>query len=326
MELLGLIIFSFFSLCSFYYVYRVRGCARFASFSEYFRKGWPVFTPFNSVLYIFTKPKARKAIMNVDDFPELKIITENWQTIRSEAIQLRNSGGGSNIFDQTSDPNNKSHYDIGFRTFYKYGWRKFYLKWYGYTHLSALSRCPKTLEILKKIKTVNGAMFSILPVGGQLTRHLDPMACSLRYHLALDTPNSQDCFINVDENDYYWKNGEAFIFDETYIHYAKNNSQKERLILMCDIERPLFFIGRCFNYFYKILLKATLVPNTEEDSRGVVNIIFSTISPILKKAKVLKEKNRTLYLLLKYAINTTLLVLLVFLILGVIKLSSLVLT
>ena len=29
------------------------------------------------------------------------------------------------------------------------------------------------------------------------------------------------------------------LFDETYIHYAENTSGENRLILFCDIERPM---------------------------------------------------------------------------------------
>ncbi|MGH6634584.1 MAG: aspartyl/asparaginyl beta-hydroxylase domain-containing protein, partial [Gammaproteobacteria bacterium] len=54
---------------------------------------------------------------------------------------------------------------------------------------------------------------------------------SLRYHLGLVTPSSDDCFINVDGVPYSWRDGEAFLFDETYLHYARNDSDQYRLIL-----------------------------------------------------------------------------------------------
>ena len=31
------------------------------------------------------------------------------------------------------------------------------------------------------------------------------------------------------------------IFDETYLHWAVNDSRRGRLILLCDIERPMRF-------------------------------------------------------------------------------------
>ncbi len=305
--LIGLIMFFMFVATSITYVYAYRGQERFDSFNEYLRKGWPIFTPFNCILYIFTYKKALKPIISVKDFPELLAIQEHWQVISQEAQTLLENG----YFDHTKDPENNAYYDIGFRTFYKYGWSKFYLKWYGYTHSSALKHCPKTVEILKKVKIVNGAMFSYLPVGSQLTRHLDPVACSLRYHLGLKTPGQDTCFINVDGNNYSWRDGEGFIFDETYLHFAKNNSDVNRLILMCDIERPMFLIGPFINFIYKIAMRMSIVPNTSEDQRGFANKVFAGLSPVLKKTKALKESNPFRYKLIKHSVNFTLLLILV---------------
>lgn len=305
MLLIAFLIISFV-LGSLSYVYLYRGQARYENLSEYLRKGWPIFTPLNCLLYMFTQPRAMHPIMNLDKFKELEGLKQNWKIIRDEAIQLYEKG----FFNQTSKPGSGAYFDIGFRTFYKYGWSKFYLKWYGYTHQSALALCPNTVKLLSQYKTVNGAMLSILPPGSQLTRHLDPVACSLRYHLGLVTPNHNSCFINIDEVDYSWRDGEALLFDETYIHYAKNNTDQYRLILMCDIERPMHTLGLFINFLYKQLARLTVVPNLEEDKRGFVNIIFSSLAPLLQKSKQLKQTNRKAYLILKYAVNLTLLLIL----------------
>jgi beta-hydroxylase len=193
--------------------------------------------------------------------------------------------------------------------FYKYGWSKFYLNWYGYTHASAKRLCPNTVEILSRVPQVKGAMFSVLPAGSQLTRHLDPIACSLRYHLVLVTPNADECYINVDGTNYSWRDGEAFIFDETYLHYAQNNTDQCRMILMCDVERPLSSFGRVVHFFYSGITKLTVVPNMDGDKRGLVNVVFSTLAPLLMKTKILKQTNRPLYLTIKYTTNATLIAL-----------------
>jgi len=303
---------------SMQYAYRYRGNTRYEDFGEYIRKGWPIFTPFNCLLYIFTQKRAAKPVMNMADFPELKEIQDNWQVIAEEARALFDN----KAFDQITKEGAASYYDVGFRTFYKYGWSKFYLSWYGnYTHASAKRLCPKTTEILSRCKSVNGAMFSLLPPGSQLTRHLDPAATSLRYHLGLATPNSDDAFINVDGHDLSWRDGEALMFDETYLHYAKNNTSEHRLILMCDIERPMAWPGKIFNALvYKPLMSATLVPNTDEDKRGFANKMFSSVVPLLAKGKQLKQDNPPLYKIVKYSINTVLLAVILSLVAGIIYL------
>ena len=292
-----------FCLGSMAYVYNYRGKARYQNVSEYLRKGWLIFAPFNCMLYLCTKPKARPAIMHMGKFPELQEIQDNWETIRAEAMALRAAGG----FDSISEPNSASYYDIGFRTFYKYGWTKFYLNWYGYTHQSAKRSCPKTVEILSKIPSINGAMFSVLPPSGLLTRHLDPFACSLRYHLGLDTPNDDACYINIDDQKYSWRDGEPLLFDVTFLHFAHNDADKSRLILMCDIDRPMSWFGNLLNWPYKLILRATVVPNTDEDKRGLANKIFAGMAPILAKSKNLKQTNLVAYKALKFTVNSLLL-------------------
>lgn len=312
-----LLIFSFI-LGSITYVYLYRGKARYENLGEYLRKGWPIFSPLNCLLYMFTQSKARHPIINLDNFHELDKIQNNWEVIREEGVNLYRQ----RYFELTKKPGSQAFYDIGFRTFFKYGWSRFYLKWYGYTHDSAKKLCPNTVRILEQIPSVNGAMFSILPVNGQLTRHLDPLACSLRYHLGLDTPNSDDCFINVDGVSYSWRNGKALLFDETYPHYARNDSDQYRLILMCDVERPMNFLGRFINFFYKGLMRLTVVPNIEGDKRGFANILFSGLAPVNQKLKALKQTNKKLYLLIKYTINLTLILLAFAIIAGLLQIGN----
>ena len=316
----GLIMLIIVGFCvgSLAYAYSLRGEARWSGFGEYVRKGWPIFTPFNCLLYLFTERRARPPIMNMADFPELAELQENWETIRDEAMALMSEGG----FDAITDPDQASYYDIGFRTFYKYGWTKYYLTWYGYTHESAKQSCPKTVELLRKNPAVNGAMFSLLPPGGQLTRHLDPVACSLRYHLGLNTPNDDRCYISVDGREYSWRDGEPLLFDVTFLHFAHNDADRPRLILMCDIDRPMSFLGRFLNLPYKWLMRATVVPNTDQDQRGFANRVFSGLVPLLERSKNLKQTNLVAYKALKYTVNTILLLLVAGLVWGALQLLT----
>jgi beta-hydroxylase len=288
---------------SLLYVYRYRGSARYADLREYFRKGWPIFSPLNCLLYLTTQTRGSGAILDADNFPQLAPLKDNWETIRDEAVALHEQ----HYFDLTKRPGTPAYYDVGFRTFFKYGWSRFYLHWYGYTHHSARALCPKTVSILARVPSLNGAMFALLPPGSQLSRHADPMACSLRYHLGLATPNSDTCFINIDGRDHSWRDGKVLMFDETYLHYARNDSDQPRLILMCDINRPTNALGTLVNFLYKSLPRLSVVPNTEVDHRGFANRVFSWLSPLLGRSKALKQANRPLYLALKYSVNTLLL-------------------
>jgi beta-hydroxylase len=315
----GLSALAAFVAGSLAYVYAWRGRTRYAGFNEYVRKGWPIFSPLNCMLYLCTRARAGHSVMDLADFPELDPIREHWTTIRDEAVAVYEQA----YFDAPRDQANASHYDLGFRTFYKHGWSKFYLTWYGYTHASAQRLMPRTVALLESIPSVNGSMLTILPPGGRLTRHADPLACSLRYHLGLQTPNDDACFINVDGQTCSWRDGEALLFDETFLHYAENETDRPRLILMCDVERPMSFAGRLVNCFYKALASLTVVPNTDEDRRGLVNALFAGLAPFNARMGRLKATDRRLYKILKWTINCTLLLLLVGIVAGALYLLGL---
>ncbi len=305
-----------FSLGSMAYVYKFRGNARFHNLTEYLRKGWPIFAPLNCVLYLFTRKYGRSSVLDICQYPELSVLEENWGVIRDEGLALLEQG----YFDLLGQPGSVAYYDVGFRTFFKYGWRKFYLKWYGYDHESARKLCPKTQDILKSIPCINGALFSLLPPDSQLTRHLDPFACSLRYHLGLATPNSELCFISVDGRICFWRDGEPLLFDSTCIHFARNNSEQSRLILMCDIERPMNVFGRTFNSIYKLFMRQSIVPNTDEDKGGLANRLFRKLEPLLLHGKALKVSRPRVYRVIKFAINLVLILALLSIVWGAVQL------
>ena len=147
-------------------------------------------------------------------------------------------------------------------------------------------------------------MFTELPPGSRLVRHRDPYAGSLRYHLGLITPNDDRCFIEVDGERYSWRDGQGVMFDETYIHYAENGTDQNRIILLCDIERPMTTRwAQALNvWFSRNIMTAASSPNTEQDKTGGINQVFRYLYQLRLRAKALKKVNRTLYYVLKWLI------------------------
>ncbi|MFP5404954.1 MAG: aspartyl/asparaginyl beta-hydroxylase domain-containing protein, partial [Gammaproteobacteria bacterium] len=238
--------------------------------------------PINSLLYL-TSVVSSRPFHPPEIFPELQVLRDNWQVIREEGLHLLEQGRirKSQQFD-----------DVGFNSFFRTGWKRFYLKWYGESHPSAQALCPVTTKLLGTLPSVKAAMFAELPPGARLVRHRDPYAGSLRYHLGLDTPNSPDCFIEVDGERYFWRDGEGVIFDETYIHYAENTTGHDRLILFCDVERPLRYRwAAAFNrWFSRNVMAAASSPNSEGDATGGINRAFKHIYKIRLWGKELKKR------------------------------------
>ena len=243
--------------------------------------------PLNSLMILFSKVGSQP-YLDPKDFPDLKLLQDNWQVMREEALHL---DGRGNI--KAADTYN----DIGFNSFFRTGWKRFYLKWYGDDLQSAKDLCPKTVELLKQIPSIKAAMFASLPPGARLVRHRDPYAGSLRYHLGLITPNDPGCYIDVDGEQYHWKDGEVVMFDETYIHYAENTTDQPRIILFADIERPVYTpIMRWINHaFGSLVMTAAATQNVEGEPVGGLNKFFFHFYQLRAKAKVLKARNRTVY-------------------------------
>jgi beta-hydroxylase len=236
-------------------------------------------------------------ILNVAAFPELAKLRDNWQIIRDEALQLLKQG---QITTATG------HNDLGFNSFFKNGWKRFYLKWYDAPLPSAIEHCPKTVELLAQVPSVHGAMFALLPPGSKLNPHRDPFAGSLRYHLGLITPNDDACRIYVDGNMYSWRDGQDIVFDETYLHSAANDTQQTRVIIFCDVERPLrTSIMRAINRFVSnTLVRAASTQNVPTENVGLLNHLYATVgaisTPIDQFLDRLKHKNRRAFKLGKY--------------------------
>ena len=262
------------------------------------------FAPINLLMYLFSKAPATPFI-DTKRYPELNLLEDNWTLIRDEAIKQSDQGE-----IKSSDKRD----DAGFNSFFKTGWTRFYLKWYGKDHTSAQNLCPETLRLLAEIPAIKAAMFAFLPAGAKLVRHRDPFAGSLRYHLGLLTPNSKQCQMVVDGEIRHWQDGQSMMFDETYLHYADNQSGQDRLILLCDYERPLKFgLPKYINKFIALLLmRAAVSPNQTGDKTGWINRLFSVVYYIRIIGKKIKTRNKPLYIILKYLLIFTLIYILLF--------------
>jgi beta-hydroxylase len=253
-----------------------------------------IFAPVNLLMYA-ASAVPRTPLLDPRAFADLAPLREHWREIRDEAQALLDA-------DQVRP--SEGHRDVAFNTFFERGWKRFYLKWYDDFLPSAQALCPRTVALVRSIPSVHAALFALLPPGGKLAEHRDPYAGSLRYHLGLITPNSDACRILVDGEPYAWRDGEDVVFDETYIHRAENRTDQPRLILFCDVERPLRTpVMRGLNRFIAHhVLRVTSSRNAPDERLGLVNQLAGGVYQLRKLFRRAKKTNRTLYYALKYAL------------------------
>ncbi len=250
--------------------------------------------PYNLFVYLFSAVPNRP-LVDVARFPELDALRQHWETIRDEARVLH---------DQGHIGKSERHDDVYGNSLFKRGWRRFYVKWYGDFLPSARRLCPQTVALLERIPTVHAAMFSFVAPGSRLGKHRDPFAASLRYHLGLITPNSDGCRIYVDGHPYAWRDGQGVVFDETYVHWVQNDTEEGRIILFCDVERPLRGrIPRAINRFMiRYVLPATATRNVQGDRVGALNRFVERAYPVHLAGRRLKNMSRPLYYCLKFGL------------------------
>jgi len=250
--------------------------------------------PYNVLMYAFSAVPARP-YLDLRHFPELARLRDNWETIRTEAQALLDDGSITAA---------RNHADIGFNSFFQRGWKRFYLKWYDAPPPSALALCPRTVALLESIPSINAALFTFLPARSRLNEHRDPSAASLRYQLGLVTPNSDQCFIDVDGERYSWRDGGDVLFDETYLHFVENNTDQTRLVLLCDVERPLHGAPvRALNrLFERFVLRAAATRNDASEHVGWINRAYQPVGVVKGWLERAKRANKKGFNACKYAL------------------------
>lgn len=240
---------------------------------------------FNIPAYMLSKVPLTHRIEK-SHFSDLQVIEDNWEVIREEALALYENGHIA-VKD-----------DLPASSFYKDGrWTSFYLKIYDHDIPSAQQLAPKTMALLAQVPSMHIALFACLNPGKKINSHHDPFSYTLRYSLGLSTPNSDECGLVVNGDDYKWKDGDSIIFDETYFHSAYNHTETPRIILMTDIDRPLqwAWVQKLYYYFGWFFNGLFYMDNLDSSKSGIGNKLGKGLNSYKALLKRFKHWNKPLY-------------------------------
>jgi aspartate beta-hydroxylase len=121
-------------------------------------------------------------------------------------------------------------------------WSAFYLWKNGEIVPENAARCPATLRALEGAPLARiqnrapSVLFSQLRAGARIPPHTGMLNTRLIAHLPLVVPGK--CGFRVGNEVREWEEGRAWVFDDTIEHEAWNESDRTRVILLFDIERP----------------------------------------------------------------------------------------
>ena len=195
-----------------------------------------------SYFMYFREKEKEKLFYTTNDCPEMKIIEDNWQTIAKEIpffdieniekMKKRSRLAWNNNEGEKLAKNMKSEWIKGWQTDSK--WFNFPLMYHGKVIDKSDIICSKTIEILKKIPSIQIVGYSILLPKSKLDVHTDEAGKknnSMAYNLLL-TENCANLYVKNEK--YKHKLGKGVIFDSNNEHYADNEDNKIRVILYVE--------------------------------------------------------------------------------------------
>ena len=196
---------------------------------------------------------------DLSEYPELAVLAENYPLIRQECEHLIRSDlripGMEELTSYTSGG------------IHQIAWKSFMFKSGEFIEENC-ALAPRTADLLRNIPGVYTAFFSVLEPNQHIKAHWGYWKGFVRYHLGVVIPdNNRDskCWIRINPDaqsrtgdraaiqqgeKYFWHNGEAVLFDDTFLHEAANETDQVRVVLFLDVARnmvwPLALMNRLF--------------------------------------------------------------------------------
>jgi aspartyl/asparaginyl beta-hydroxylase (cupin superfamily) len=193
------------------------------------------------------------------EYPELDVLRQNYPLIRAECEQL--------IQSQLRIPGMEELTSYTSGGIHQIAWKSFMFKSGTFIEENC-ALAPQTAALLRGIPGVYTAFFSVLEQGQHIKAHWGYWKGFVRYHLGVIIPdNNRDnkCWIRINPDaqsrggdrtqieqgeKYFWHDGDAVLFDDTFLHEAANESDSVRVVLFLDVARkmpwPLALLNRLF--------------------------------------------------------------------------------
>lgn len=168
-------------------------------------------------------------------FPNSGKFIAAWREIRAEALgvaaNIRSVPRFHEIMKEQADISANDGRD----------WRMFILKAYGVASPRNMAACPVLASIVASSPDVLSASISFLAPGKRVPSHRGPFRGVLRFYLALSMPLTPDgrpgAVLTVAGREYRLSDGDCMLWDDTYPHAVRNDSEEVRIVLLLDVWR-----------------------------------------------------------------------------------------
>lgn len=178
--------------------------------------------------------------LDAAEFPWVADFEARWQDIRGELLAVLERPEEIPAFHQLSPDQHRISKGQNWKTF------AFYV--FGIKLEENCARCPATVAALEALPGLQNAWFSILAPRYHIPPHKGPTRAVVRVHLPLMVPaEAEACWLRVDDQVRNWELGKCLLFDDTYEHEVRNDTDEVRVVLFVDVDRPSDLVGRWFN-------------------------------------------------------------------------------
>lgn len=163
----------------------------------------------------------------VEDTLATQLLKDNYAVIKDEIVSYYNSGKEG--FAPMYVPHDYQNIN----------WQV--LNFYGFTlkNIDNIKKFPKLNAVLLQIPNMVGAQISVLKPHTRILAHISGSNALIRYHLGILIPGKYpDIGIRVRTEDKCWEEGGVFAFSESHRHFAWNNTDKHRIVLLVDTIHP----------------------------------------------------------------------------------------
>ncbi len=194
------------------------------------------------------------AVFNRSDFPWIDALEAEWEAIRDEALTvLRNREAIPPLAEISPDHKGLDNLDK---------WRSFFLWGYGYfASTQSVNVALVHLQRLRMFLVCGQRCILFTRQEWRSPPHKGVTAGMCVFHMGLKVPRDTDnCAIRVDDQIVHWRDGEAFVFDDTRQHETWNRTDDERVILLIQFDRPVRFPGNIVAVlFFRAIRRSSFV-------------------------------------------------------------------
>jgi aspartyl/asparaginyl beta-hydroxylase (cupin superfamily) len=193
------------------------------------------------------------------EYPELDVLKQNYAIIRAECEKLIQSPlripGMEELTSYTSGG------------IHQIAWKSFMFKSGEFIEENC-ALAPQTAALLRPIPGIYTAFFSVLEPHQHIKAHWGYWKGFVRYHMGVLIPdNNRDnkCWIRINPDaqarggdrsaiqqgeKYFWHDGDAVLFDDTFLHEAANETDQVRVVLFLDLARKMPPLLSLLNRFF----------------------------------------------------------------------------